>query len=63
MFQNPEGKPVWLESVIAIPSENYKDNFLQPAKMDKSLEFAQDCGQNHFYVDPRAEGKLNCEVT
>ncbi|TRY60964.1 hypothetical protein TCAL_05712 [Tigriopus californicus] len=54
--ENPGGKPVWLESVIAVPSENYKDNFLQPAKMDKSLEFAQDCGQNHFYVDPRAEG-------
>ena len=53
---NPEQKPAWLESVIAIPSENFDEGFLSPERVDKSRDFALQCGQNHFYVSTEEEG-------
>lgn len=42
---------VWLESVIAVPSNSYDDGFLVPDKIERSGEFARKCGQNHFHLD------------
>ena len=56
---NPDGKPVWLESVIAVPTddpENFDEGFLRPEKVDMSNDFLKDCGNNHFYLPPTVEG-------
>uniref|UniRef100_A0A0K2UE20 Laminin subunit alphalike [Acyrthosiphon pisum] n=1 Tax=Lepeophtheirus salmonis TaxID=72036 RepID=A0A0K2UE20_LEPSM len=56
MFKNPEGKKIWLENVMAIPSYNYDEAFLKPTKVDKSIQFAKECGSNNFYIAPEEEG-------
>ncbi len=49
-------KPVWLESITAIPSESFTDSYLEPESVDSSVEYARKCGQNHFYIDPEDNG-------
>jgi laminin alpha 3/5 len=53
---NPEGNPAWLESIIAVPLNNYEESFADPQKVDMGMDFARECGQNHFYVSPVDEG-------
>jgi hypothetical protein len=43
---------------VAIPANSFRDDFLVPEKVDRSIEFSQKCGQNHFYVDPEEEGGI-----
>jgi hypothetical protein len=57
LLQNPDGNPVWLESITAIPSDSYADDFLQPEQVE-NFDFAQKCMRDHFYVNPEDEG--NC---
>ena len=63
ILQNPEGKPAWLESVIAIPTENYREDFVEPGKVDKSPQFADECSQNSFYIDSSADGRSTITST
>lgn len=42
---------------MAVPTESFTDDFLLPERVDKSMDFARQCGQNHFYVDPNEQGK------
>ena len=57
---NPDGLPVWLESVIAVPTddpENFDEGFLRPEKVDMSNDFLKECGnKDHFYLSPDVEG-------
>ena len=51
---------MWLESITAIPSDSFDDDYLEPERIAESLDYAQQCGQNHFYTDPQDEGeKMN----
>ena len=58
---NPDGLPVWLASVIAVPTEdpeNFDEGFLRPEKVDMSNDFLKECGnKNHFFLSPDVEGK------
>ncbi len=55
-LQNPAGKPVWLESITAIPADSFDETFLDPERTDGTTDYARQCGINHFYVDPIDEG-------
>ena len=50
--QGIPGGPVWLESVVAVPSDSYSGDgaFLSPGKVDRSGEFALRCGRDHFHL-------------
>ena len=66
VHSNPDGLPVWLESVIAVPTEdpeNFDEGFLRPEKVDMSNDFLKECGnKNHFYLSPDVEGIINNEL-
>lgn len=52
---NPEGHPVWLESITAIPSVDYTEDFLKSEPVDGALDYARQCGLDHFNIDPNEE--------
>ena len=55
-FQNPDGNPVWLESITAIPSDSFSDDYLHPDPIDGALDYARQCGLDHYYISPDEEG-------
>ena len=56
LLQNPDGHPFWLESITAIPSDSFNDDFLQPEPIEGAGDYRTQCGTNHFYIDPQVEG-------
>ena len=56
LLQNPQGNPVWLESIIAVPAESFTEDFLQPEKVDGRIDYATQCALNDFYISPEEEG-------
>ena len=50
-MQNLDGHPLWLESITAIPSESFTEDFLQPEPFLGTDDYIKLCGTNHFYMD------------
>ena len=55
-FQNPQGNPVWLESIIAVPAESFTQDFLRPEKVDGMADYLTQCGLNDYYISPDEQG-------
>ena len=55
--QNPDGHPLWLESITAIPSDSFTEDYLEPDPVDGIQDYALQCGLNHYYIDINTEGK------
>ena len=58
MFQYPEGPnyPVSIESVIAIPSNDFNDledrqNYLMPEMTDQTGDYAKQCAKDYWQID------------
>ena len=61
MFQYPEGPnvpnyPVSIESVIAIPSNDFSDiedrqNYLMPEMTDQTGDYAKQCAKDYWQID------------
>ena len=54
--ENPDGNPVWLESITAIPKDAYDPGFLNAEPTDGASDFAMQCGLDHFDINPQEEG-------
>ena len=55
-IQNPDGHPLWLESITAIPSDSFSEDFLVPDPVDGIQDYALQCGLNHYYIDTNTQG-------
>ena len=64
-FQYPDGVmnyPVSLESIIAIPSENFDtpediSKYLMPEMTDRSGDYATECAKDYLQINPSDAGK------
>ena len=54
--QEPTGKGVYVDYLYAIPESVYNWEVLEPLQIDRSAEFLQRCGPNHYQVDTSDEG-------
>ena len=61
-MQNLDGHPLWLESITAIPSESFTEDFLQPEPFLGTDDYIKLCGTNHFYMD-KDQMSGNCIIT
>lgn len=43
-------KDVFLNNIILVPADVYKDSLLHEGNYDQTKEFIQRCGQDHFYI-------------
>ena len=51
LLQQPVEKPVWLESITAIPTESFSESYLEPESVESSGEYARRCGQDNFHIE------------
>lgn len=55
-FKVDEPRSIWLDYILVIPTNEYKQNTLKRMKFDQTKEFIKKCGQNHFYIDVNETG-------
>ncbi|GAB6025535.1 hypothetical protein CHUAL_011266 [Chamberlinius hualienensis] len=55
-LKRPEGKHVWIDYILAIPKDSFKEEILHSQLIDRSVEFISQCGDKHFYLDSKTEG-------
>lgn len=51
-----DGHELYLDYVIAVPSEKFHGRFLQESPRDLSAKFIAECGNKYFEMDPSTQG-------
>lgn len=58
LFQDDNGKPVWLDYVLVIAAPDYVDTALTEANIiDYTREFIEKCANNHYYINSNETGQ------
>lgn len=47
---------VWIDYILVVPAEEFHDKMLDQDDLDQTGVFISQCGQNHFYLDPKIKG-------
>ena len=55
-LKQPTRFGVWIDYVLVVPAEQFNDNILEQDDLDQTGVFISQCGQNHFYLDPKTKG-------
>lgn len=55
-LKEPDHKHVYLDYVLVIPADIYTQRILQEDDFDRTGEFLNTCGSNHFNIDTETEG-------
>ncbi|XP_054719477.1 laminin subunit alpha-like [Uloborus diversus] len=55
-IQQPENKTVWVDYVLVIPAQQFRENVLTPLRQDKAGKFITECGQNSFQLPSDVSG-------
>lgn len=53
-FTNLNSYGVWLDYIMLVPYDQYKDEMLMEENFDQTAEFLKECGQDHFNVQLNA---------
>lgn len=51
---------MWLDYVIVIPAEHYREGFLHEEPLDQTGVFISQCSKNNFYMDTDITGSSTC---
>ncbi|XP_026292152.1 laminin subunit alpha [Frankliniella occidentalis] len=54
--QQPTRFGVWIDYILVIPAEQFTPSILEQDDLDQTGVFLNQCGQNHFYIDPKTKG-------
>lgn len=55
-LKQPTRNGVWIDYILVVPAEQYNDDMLDQDDLDQAGVFISQCGQNHFYIDPKTKG-------
>ncbi|KAK3929045.1 Laminin subunit alpha [Frankliniella fusca] len=55
-LKQPTRFGVWIDYILVIPAEQFTDSILEQDDLDQTGVFINQCGQNHFYIDPKTKG-------
>ncbi|XP_050097931.1 laminin subunit alpha isoform X1 [Anopheles aquasalis] len=51
---NSGNQRLWVDYVQLVPADQFNDGLLREEMFDQTIEFIQQCGQNHFYIQTNA---------
>ncbi|VVC44657.1 Hypothetical protein CINCED_3A025090 [Cinara cedri] len=55
-LKEPNHKSVWLEYVLVVPAQEYRDSIIVEQPFDYTGLFISKCGSNHFYINTSTTG-------